>query len=96
MISEAHLTQRPSAFEARALVRCGHRYTDVRDKVSASPDKSVKISSMFTHNALTDVKMVGSERDKLEKQAPTQIYLLILTPSSHGVVTPRCRYRGRK
>jgi hypothetical protein len=95
-ISGAHLTQRSSAFEARAVLCCGQRYTDARDTVSVTGDKSRKISSMFTHNALTDAKMVGSKRGRFEKKAPTQIYLLILTSNSHGIVPPRCRYSGRK
>lgn len=38
---------------------------------------------MFTHNALPDAKMVESKRNKLEKKATTETYLLILISSSH-------------
>jgi hypothetical protein len=51
------------------VVRCGQRYMNIRDTLSTYADISRKISSMLTHNALTDAKMVGSKRDKLETRA---------------------------
>lgn len=66
-----------------------------RDTVSVGASIPRKISPMFTHNALTDAKMAIWKRSKLEKKATTQIYLLILTSCSHGIVPLRCYYSWR-